>query len=155
MKTSTRRIRHTALTAGALALASMAAVGPQATAVGPQDRGDTPSRAQTRQIASSTLGTDLQVTLTAVRSASDPYAATVRLATYTQADGRWRLRDQETVGAADGWFWFPLTGSQAVCQFSTASAPPQPIAVSLLITPSIGCSPTHRYHLRDGEIVPG
>jgi hypothetical protein len=52
----------------------------------------------------------------------------------------------------DGWFWFPLTGKGAICRFSTASTEPAPVAVSLLVTPSIGCSAAAHYEIRDGRI---
>jgi hypothetical protein len=59
------------------------------------------------------------------------------------------------VGDVDGWFWYPLTGSGAVCEFSTASTEPAPLTVSLLITPSIGCSePTH-YVVKQGRVYAG
>jgi hypothetical protein len=106
--------------------------------------------AETRQIASSVLGEDLKFTLTAVRSAVDPLAASVRLKAFVQRDGVWRLSDQVLVGEVDGWFWFPLTGRGAICEFSTASTDPAPVAVSLLITPSVGCSPAEHFQVRNG-----
>ncbi|MFJ8538996.1 hypothetical protein [Streptomyces sp. NPDC093591] len=110
---------------------------------------------QTRQIASSVLGGDYKITLTALRSTQDEYAASVRLQVYTQSGGAWKESDRVTVGDVDGWFWYPLTGSGAVCEFSTASTDPAPLTVSLLITPSIGCSePTH-YEVREGRVFAG
>lgn len=148
MKTERRRMRHAALITGAVALASAAVAGSTAAA-----QAGSAAPAKSRQIASSTLGQDLKVTLTAVRSTADQYAASVRLATYTKAGGHWKLQDRVSVGKADSWFWFPLTGSQAVCGFTTGSSKPERIAVSLLVTPSIGCSAVHRYHVSDGRIV--
>ncbi|KUL21245.1 hypothetical protein [Streptomyces regalis] len=110
---------------------------------------------QTRQIASSVLGSDYKVTLTALRSTQDEYAASVRLQVYKQSGGAWKESDRVTVGDVDGWFWYPLTGSGAVCEFSTASTEPAPLDVSLLITPSIGCSePTH-YVVKEGRVFAG
>ena len=110
---------------------------------------------QTRQIASSTLGSDYKITLTALRSTDDEYAASVRLQVYTQTGGAWKESDRVTVGDVDGWFWYPLTGSGAVCEFSTASTEPAPLTVSLQITPSIGCSePTH-YVVKQGRVYAG
>jgi hypothetical protein len=110
---------------------------------------------QTRQIASSVLGTDYKVTLTALRSTDDEYAASVRLQVYTKAGGAWKESDRVTVGDVDGWFWYPLTGKGAVCQFSTAGTEPAPITVSLLLTPSLGCSdPTH-FVIRQGRVYAG
>ncbi|MGN9760082.1 hypothetical protein [Streptomyces sp. SD31] len=110
---------------------------------------------QTRQIASSVLGSDYKVTLTALRSTQDENAASVRLQVYTQSGGAWKESDRVTVGDVDGWFWYPLTGSGAVCEFSTASTDPAPLTVSLLITPSIGCSePTH-YEVKEGRVFAG
>jgi hypothetical protein len=89
--------------------------------------------------------------LTAQRSTTNPLAASVRLKAFVQRGGAWSLSDQVLVGQEDGWFWFPLTGSGAVCGFSTANTNPAPIAVSLLVTPSIGCAPTEHFQLRDGR----
>jgi hypothetical protein len=107
---------------------------------------------RTQVIASSVLGGDYKVTLTALRSARDQYAASVRLQVYTHTGGAWKESDQVTVGDADGWFWYPLTGSGAVCEFSTASTEPAPLTVSLLVTPSIGCSDPAHYVVRQGRV---
>ncbi|MCF1594565.1 hypothetical protein [Streptomyces muensis] len=133
----------TALTAAALGAASAGAS--SADAAGPQ----------TRQIASSQLGSDYKVTLTALRSTQDEYAASVRLQVYTQSNGAWKESDRVTVGEVDGWFWYPLTGTGAVCEFSTASTEPAPLTVSLLLTPSLGCSdPTHLV-IKEGRVYAG
>jgi hypothetical protein len=110
-------------------------------------------RAQSQQIASSVLDRDFTFTLTALRSQADPLRATVSLRVFTFQGGAWKESDRATVGAVDGFFWFPLTGRHAVCEFSTASTEPAPVAVSLLITPSIGCSPTENFRIKDGRIV--
>lgn len=109
--------------------------------------------AETKQIASSVLDADENVkfTLTAIRSTADPLRATVRLKAFTRQHNRLMLSDEVRVGAVDSWFWFPVTGRGAICQFSTASTNPAPIAASLLITPAIGCSLPERFELRDGK----
>ncbi|SEQ11296.1 hypothetical protein SAMN05216481_10429 [Streptomyces radiopugnans] len=113
-----------------------------------------PQAAERRQIAASVLGRDLKFTLTAVRSQADPFAASVRLQVFTFEGGAWRESDRALVGEADAWFWFPLTGRHAVCRFSTAGTESAPVAVSLLVTPSIGCSPTENFRIENGRIVP-
>ncbi|WP_309096645.1 hypothetical protein [Streptomyces sp.] len=110
---------------------------------------------QTRQIASSTLGSDYRITLTALRSTEDEYAASVRLQVFTQSGGAWKESDRVTVGDVDGWFWYPLTGKGAVCEFSTASTEPAPVTVSLLLTPSVGCSDPAHYTVREGRVYAG
>jgi len=110
---------------------------------------------QTQQIASSVLGSDYKITLTALRSTQDEYAASVRLQVYTHDSGRWKESDRVTVGDVDGWYWYPLTGSQAVCEFTTASTEPAPVAVSLTITPSIGCSEPAHYVVKQGRVYAG
>lgn len=110
---------------------------------------------KTRLIASSVLGSDYKVTLTALRSAEDQYAASVRLQVYRHTDGAWKESDRVTVGDVNGWFWYPLTGSGAVCEFSTASTEPAPLTVSLLVTPSIGCSDPAHYVVKQGRIFAG
>ncbi|MGY3200004.1 hypothetical protein [Streptomyces sp. TE5632] len=107
-----------------------------------------------RRIATSVLARDVKFTLTALRSQTDPLTASVRLQVFTSTDGAWRESDRALVGEADAWFWFPLTGRQAVCEFSTAGTEPAPVAVSLLITPSIGCSPTENFQIENGQIMP-
>ncbi|WP_051723200.1 hypothetical protein [Streptomyces albus] len=109
---------------------------------------------RTERIAAAVLGDDRLITLTAVRSRVDRLAATVRLAIFTKERGRWAEEDRAIVGERDGWFWFPLTGDGAVCEFSTSNAELESIEISLLITPSIGCSPVHRFHVEDGELIP-
>ncbi|MEV6946857.1 hypothetical protein AB0N07_33805 [Streptomyces sp. NPDC051172] len=107
----------------------------------------------TKQIASSVLDADENVkfTLTAIRSTVDPLKASVRLKAFVRQHGRFVLSDEVQVGAADGWFWFPVTGRGAICEFSTASTNPAPVTASLLITPSVGCSLPERFELRDGK----
>ncbi|MFF2506109.1 hypothetical protein ACFVTY_22365 [Streptomyces sp. NPDC058067] len=109
--------------------------------------------AETRQIASSVLDADENVkfTLTAIRSTADPLKASVRLKAFARKHGRFVLSDEVRVGAVDSWFWFPVTGRGAICEFSTASTDPAPVAASLLITPAIGCSLPERFELRDGK----
>ncbi|MGY0060132.1 hypothetical protein ACWY4P_26915 [Streptomyces sp. LZ34] len=109
--------------------------------------------AETKQIASSVLDADENVkfTLTAIRSTADPLRATVRLKAFARQHGRFVLSDEVRVGAVDSWFWFPVTGRGAICEFSTASTNPAPVTASLLITPSIGCSPPESFQLRDGK----
>ncbi|MEV6833925.1 hypothetical protein AB0N17_05295 [Streptomyces sp. NPDC051133] len=129
------------------------AIGLGAADAGASDAGTAAPR--TRLIASSVLGGDYKVTLTAVRSTQDPYAASVRLRVYTHAKGVWKESDRVTVGDVDGWFWYPLTGSGAVCAFSAASTEPAPLTVSLLITPSIGCSGPAHYVVKQGRVFAG
>jgi hypothetical protein len=109
--------------------------------------------AETQEIASSVLGHDVKYTLTAIRSTKDPLLASVRLKVFVERGGVFDLSDQTLVGKRDGFFWFPLTGRGAICQFSTASTDPAPIAVSLLITPAIGCSPAQHFTVRDGKFT--
>ena len=114
-----------------------------------------PQSAERRRIATSVLNRDFKYTLTALRSQTDPLAASVRLEVFTFKNGAWSESDRALVGEADAWFWFPLTGHHAVCEFSTASTEPAPVVVSLLITPSIGCSPAENFQIENGQIIPG
>ena len=107
---------------------------------------------QTKQIASSVLGGDYKITLTALRSPEDELAASVRLQVFTQSGGAWKESDRVTVGEVDGWFWYPLTGKGAVCDFATASTEPAPLTVSLLVTSSIGCSDPVHYLVKEGRV---
>lgn len=148
-------IRTAALVRGGAVLVSAAATVALLTAPAGGTEADVRAgrAGETRKIASSVLDADenVKVTLTAIRSTADPLAASVRLTAFVRQDGRFVRSDEVQVGAADSWFWFPVTGRGAVCEFSTASTDPAPLAVSLLITPSIGCSPVQRFQLRDGR----
>lgn len=146
-RTRTRSRRGTAVALTMLMAAALGAAG-----AGSSTAGTAAAAPQTRQIASSVLGSDYKITLTALRSAQDEYAASVRLQVYTQSGGAWKESDRVTVGDADGWFWFPLTGADAVCQLSTASTEPAPLTVSLLLTPSLGCSEPAHFVIRDGRV---
>ncbi|WP_371660554.1 hypothetical protein [Streptomyces sp. NBC_00280] len=139
-------------TTAVLALLTAAALGTADGSAGASDTVTAPR--QSKLIASSVLGSDYKIKLTALRSSQDEYAASVRLQVYTQtADGAWKESDRVTVGEADGWFWFPLTGKVAVCEFSTASTEPAPLTVSLLVTPSIGCSEPAHYVVKQGRVL--
>ncbi|MEF9901810.1 hypothetical protein [Streptomyces sp. P9-A2] len=143
------RIRRGA--AAALTVLMAAALG--AAGAGASDA--EPGVPQQRRIASSVLGADHRITLTALRSAGDGDAASVLLRVYTRSDGVRRESDRVTVGDVDGWFWYPLTGTGAVCRFSTASTEPAPLTVGLLVTPSIGCSDPVHYVVKEGRVYAG
>ncbi|GAA3506457.1 hypothetical protein GCM10019016_135720 [Streptomyces prasinosporus] len=138
-------------TAAALTFLMAAALGAAGAGASSADA-DAP---QERRIASSVLGSDYRITLTALRSADDEYAASVRLQVYTKTGGAWKESDRVTVGDVDGWFWYPLTGEGAVCRFSTAGTEPAPLTVSLLVTPSIGCSEPVHYLVKEGRVYAG
>ncbi|MFD8154256.1 hypothetical protein ACFV28_26360 [Streptomyces sp. NPDC059720] len=147
----TRLRRGTAAGLTVLMAAALGAAGAGASTAGttaPQAQ----TQAQQKQIASSVIGSDYKITLTALRSAQDEYAASVRLQVYRQSGGAWKESDRVTVGEVDGWFWYPLTGRGAVCAFSTAGTEPAPLTVSLLLTPSLGCSEPAHYVVRDGRM---
>ncbi|NJP49639.1 hypothetical protein HCJ93_06010 [Streptomyces sp. SBST2-5] len=151
-RSRTRRGAAAALTlclAAGLGAAGTGAAGADSGA--PQAR-KSAQRTERQQIARSVLGDDYKITLTALRSAEDPYAASVRLRVFQKSDGSWKESDRVTVGEVDGWFWYPLTGRGAVCQFSAASTEPAPLTVSLLVTPSIGCSDPVNYLVKDGRV---
>ncbi|MFC7845926.1 hypothetical protein [Streptomyces sp. NPDC057382] len=147
----TRLRRGTAAGLTVLMAAALGAAGAGASTAGttaPQAQ----AQAQQKQIASSVIGSDYKITLTALRSAQDEYAASVRLQVYRQSGGAWKESDRVTVGEVDGWFWYPLTGRGAVCALSTAGTEPAPLTVSLLLTPSLGCSEPAHYVVRDGRV---
>ncbi|MEU1785356.1 hypothetical protein ABZ553_05600 [Streptomyces sparsogenes] len=153
-------IPASALVRGGVVLATAAATvavlaAPAQTTEAPPRRGGTGGgkEVETRQIASSVLDADegVKFTLTAIRSTAAPLRATVRLKAFVRQHGRLVLSDEVRVGAVDSWFWFPVTGRGAICEFSTASTNPAPVAVSLLVTPAIGCSLPERFELRDGK----
>ncbi|MEG8275145.1 hypothetical protein [Streptomyces sp. AHA2] len=147
--------RGTAVGLTVLMAAALGAAGAGASTAGaaaPQAQAQAQAQAQQKQIASSVIGSDYKITLTALRSAQDEYAASVRLQVYRQSGGAWKESDRVTVGEADGWFWYPLTGKGAVCAFSTAGTEPAPLSVSLLLTPSLGCSEPAHYVVKDGRV---
>ncbi|WP_046468348.1 hypothetical protein [Allosalinactinospora lopnorensis] len=128
------------LRAGRVALAAVAApilllTATTATAASAEDSA---SGAETRRIATTTLGSDLKVTLTAHRSGE--YEATVELVAFRHEQGGWQEADRAPVG--ETWFWYPLTGKGAVCELTVTNPPGDApsVTVSLLQSPSLGCS---------------
>ncbi|MFD8384876.1 hypothetical protein ACFV2X_41220 [Streptomyces sp. NPDC059679] len=147
-------VRGGAVLATAAATVAMLATPAQTTEAGAHGGGTGGGKeAETKQIASSVLDADenIKFTLTAIRSTKDPLRASVRLKAFVREHGQLVLSDEVRVGEVDGWFWFPVTGPHAICEFSTASTNPAPITTSLLITPAIGCSPPQHFELEDGK----
>lgn len=90
------------------------------------------------QIGSAVLGTNLRVSLRVYRNG--PYDAWVDVATFRNVAGKWQ---QSWHGRVPGtWLWGPLTGTNGVCSLAVTARPGEVAAidVSLLITPSVGCS---------------
>ncbi|MGW6956643.1 hypothetical protein [Streptomyces sp. PAN_FS17] len=161
-QSSKHRRNRTARTATAavtlLMAGALGAAGAGTSNAGTSDVGSSGAAAKaapTKQIASSVLGGDYKITLTALRSPEDELAASVRLQVFTRGGGAWKESDRVTVGDVDGWFWYPLTGKGAVCDFATASTEPAPLTVSLLVTPSIGCSDPVHYLVKEGRVYAG
>lgn len=104
------------------------------------------SAATSTEIASTTLGTDLKVTLRAYRVGA--YDATVYVAAFRYAKGAWRPAWHERVPGT--WFYYPLTGRGGVCSLRVTQQPGKAptVDLSLLISPSIGCSPTRHFTIR-------
>ncbi len=100
------------------------------------------SQPQQRQIAVTTLS-EFKVVLTITRGPGHPPTGTVTAAGYRRAGTHWKLISRKLIGKANGWFWFSTeTCSLTTIQFKGV-APTRAvdsITVSLLITPSIGCS---------------
>jgi hypothetical protein len=120
------------ITAAAVLLTAAAAVGASAA----------PNWPQHRQLAVATLSS-FKVVLTATRTSGQPPRATVTASGYRRSGGRWKLISTQRIGQASQWFWF----SVATCSLTTTqfqgSSPTRRVAaikVSLLATPSIGCS---------------
>ncbi|MFG2741710.1 hypothetical protein ACGFY0_16870 [Streptomyces chartreusis] len=155
----TARTARTATAAVTLLMAgALGAAGAGTSNAGTSDVGSSGAAAKAapaKQIASSVLGGDYKITLTALRSPEDELAASVRLQVFTRSGGAWKESDRVTVGDVDGWFWYPLTGKGAVCDFATASTEPAPLTVSLLVTPSIGCSDPVHYLVKEGRVYAG
>ncbi|MDJ1137182.1 hypothetical protein [Streptomyces iconiensis] len=157
-----RHVRAAALAAATAAAALVAgsttatasAAAPSATASASAGAEVAPAgkAVEEERIATTTLGDDYKLALTALRDTGDPYAASVRLTVYGHTSGAWKETDRVTIGETGGWFWYPLTGNGAVCRFTAGSTNPAPIEVSLTVTPSIGCSPTEHFTLKDGRV---
>ena len=107
-----------------------------------------------REMAEARLG-DFRVAVTATREPDEDAipTASVHLTVEEQVDGAWVHVDREPVGEPGGWFWYPLTGRGAVCLLTVGDTPARPTELSLLLSPSLGCSPTYRFELRAGQLV--
>lgn len=136
MNLSTRWIGTAALSLAVVGTATAA------TAAVSAPSGATPRVAQTEgvEIGSTTLGTDIKVTIRANREAED--TAWVNVAAFRYVNGSWQPVWHERVPG--NWFWFPLTGKGGVCSLTVGNQATPTVDVSLLITASIGCSdPVH------------
>jgi hypothetical protein len=107
------------------------------------------SQPQRRQLAATTLS-EFRVVVTATREPGHPLLATVTAAGFRRSGSHWQLIARKRIGKASGWFWFAVqTCSLQTTQFKNNTTSPSPavvrfdsIKLSLLITPSIGCSGT-------------
>jgi hypothetical protein len=114
--------------------------------------------ASTQTVAEATLHANTKIVVTATKVGADQGAptATARLAVYRRsASGDWRLLGQRLIGQAGGWFWYVLTDRGSLCAFELREISTLRIGVSLLHSPSIGCSPVYRYQLHNSQLVSG
>ena len=97
---------------------------------------------------------DYRLTLTARRlDEEEPPTATVSMRVTSKADGE--ITDEAVVGSPGGFFWFTLTGSDAVCEFrSELTLDAAEVLIQLLLSPSLGCSDPYRFALSGGELTP-
>jgi hypothetical protein len=138
MHPSTRWIVTGALSLAAIGTATAATAGVSS----PSGIAPRAAQAEGVEIGSTTLGTDLKVTLRAYHQEQD--TAWVYVAAFRYANGAWQPAWHERVPG--NWFWYPLTGKGGVCSLAVGNRPQATptVDVSLLITPSIGCSdPEH------------
>jgi hypothetical protein len=135
--TMRRAAVSSALIVAAVLLTAVSAVGANAS-----------SRPQQRQLAVSTLS-NFKVVLTATRGGGKPPLATVTASGYRRHAGHWDLISTQRIGKANQWFWLSVdTCSLTTTQFQSVPRTMRvaSISVSLLATPSIGC--TRSYSLR-------
>lgn len=97
---------------------------------------------------------DYVLVLTTIRSGEqEPPTATVTL--QVTRVGATEPADESVVGAADGFFWFVVTGTDAVCEFSAEStAEGAEVSVQVVESQSMGCSDTFQFDLTAGELSP-
>lgn len=106
-------------------------------------------------LGETTVG-DFVLTLNADRVGSEkPPTATVTLVATPIEGGE--PTSQLTVGDAGGFFWHTVSGPDGVCGFVAGSiVAGTEIGVSILLSPSIGCSDIYRFTLDEtGELAPG
>jgi hypothetical protein len=113
------------------------------------------SATTTKEIATARLDHDIRVTLRAVRGTDGSATVYVSLAEFV--DGAWKSRGRQPVGEQNAWLWPVVTDIGSICRFSTSDVDPYPIEVRLLVSPSIGCSPsTYNFHVdKYDELVQG
>ncbi|ASU84514.1 hypothetical protein CDO52_18415 [Nocardiopsis gilva YIM 90087] len=143
---SASRLRRAVIAAAAapLVLTAVSASASPSSAPAPAASADAH---ETHRLATSQFGTDLRTTLTATRVGT--YDATVEVVAYRMETHGWKVVDRAPV---DGpWFWYPLTGRGGVCELGVADRPGEKeitVSVSLLQSPSLGCSPMREISLR-------
>ena len=136
----------------AVAAALVAAAGLFTTAAAASATGA--SQPQQRQLATTVLS-DFKVVVTATREPGHPPLATVTAADFQRSGSHWKLIASKQIGKPSGWFWFSVqTCSLTTTQLKNntgSSSPPvvtfDAVKISLLISPSIGCSRTYSERL--------
>jgi hypothetical protein len=93
----------------------------------------------------------VEVVVTATRTFGSPPRATVTVTAFRRVGRHWQLISTQRIGRPSQWFWFSVD----VCSLSASqfqgSAPTRRVAISrlsLLVTPSIGCSGTFTSYFR-------
>lgn len=133
----TTTMRRAAMTGALIAAAVLLAVTASVSATAA-------SQPQRRQLAVATLSA-FKVVLTATRGPGRPPMATVTASGFRRSGGHWKLISTQRIGRVNQWFWFSVdTCSLTTTQFQGAIRTRRvaSIKVSLLVTPSIGCSRT-------------
>jgi ABC-type amino acid transport substrate-binding protein len=84
-----------------------------------------------------------RVVLTATRDGGSPPRATVTATGFRWSGGLWRRISTQVIGRPGQWFWFSVDTCSLTASQYQGAAPTRRVAtirVSLLATPSIGCS---------------
>jgi hypothetical protein len=108
------------------------------------------SQPREHQIGATTLSS-FKVVLTVTRGGpGHTYQGTVTARGYERSGSHWTLIATKRIGKANQWEWFSVaTCSLTAAEYKNNVKPSPPvihddsIRVSLLITPSVGCSPTY------------
>jgi hypothetical protein len=107
---------------------------------------------ESQQIASGTAGA-FRVVVTATKGDDNPPTAGVLVEGFQRTGDGWQSVGTLPVG--DEFFWFVVTSTGGICDFSVADAPAPTTTIRLNLSQSAKCAPAETFRVDNGKLVRG
>jgi hypothetical protein len=109
-----------------------------------------------RSTIATATATDFRAVVTATKtSGGGAPTASLSLAAFQKAGGKWRSVGRIGVGKPSGFFWKVLTGPKSVRELSISTGARDEVALAVLMSASLGPSPRYEFHVEGGRLVKG